>query len=393
MQGLVVVSAGYAESGPEGRERQRELVRHARTYGMRIIGPNAFGVINTAPDVRLNASLAPEMPRPGRIGLFTQSGAIGIALLSRLHRRGGGVTGVTGVSTFVSSGNRADVSGNDVLQYWYDDPDTDVVLMYLESIGNPRKFTRLARRTAAAKPLVVVTGRRGTAARAPPGHAVRATRLPHATVSALLRQAGVIRVDTITELVDAGLLLARQPLPAGPRVAILGNSESLGLLTYDACLSEGLRPLPPLDLTTAASPEDFHRALAEALADETCDAVVVTAIPRWGRAPRRDAALAEALRSAAAEVPGKPVLVVHVELGRPGRGTVGRGQYRPPGGFTGNRHPGGGTPAHRRRWNGRPPRRCPGRRHPRPRPPPSPAPGSSPPTRPPSAPCGPSGKP
>lgn len=314
VQGLVVVSAGYAESGPEGRERQRELVRHARTYGMRIIGPNAFGVINTAEDVRLNASLAPEMPRPGRIGLFAQSGAIGIALLSRLDRRGGGVTGVTGVSTFVSSGNRADVSGNDVLQYWYDDPDTDVVLMYLESIGNPRKFTRLARRTAAAKPLVVVQGARHGGA-APQGHAVRATRLPHATVSALLRQAGVIRVDTITELVDAGLLLARQPLPAGPRVAILGNSESLGLLTYDACLSEGLRPLPPLDLTTGASPEDFHRALSEALADETCDAVVVTAIPTVGEGTPRDAALADALRSAAAEVPGKPVLVVHVELG------------------------------------------------------------------------------
>lgn len=314
VQGLVVLSAGYAESGPEGRERQRELVRHARTYGMRIIGPNAFGVINTAEGVRLNASLAPEMPRPGRIGLFAQSGAIGIALLSRLHRRGGGVTGVTGVSTFVSSGNRADVSGNDVLQYWYDDPDTDVVLMYLESIGNPRKFTRLARRTAAAKPLVVVQGARHGGA-APQGHAVRATRLPHATVSELLRQAGVIRVDTITELVDAGLLLARQPLPAGPRVAILGNSESLGLLTYDACLSEGLRPLAPLDLTTGASPADFQRALSEALAGDTCDAVVVTAIPTVGEASARDAALAEALRSAAAEVPGKPVLVVHVELG------------------------------------------------------------------------------
>jgi acyl-CoA synthetase (NDP forming)/GNAT superfamily N-acetyltransferase len=311
VQGLVVVTAGYAESGPEGRERQRELVRHARTYGMRIIGPNAFGVINTAADVRLNASLAPEMPRPGRIGLFAQSGAIGIALLSRLHRRGGGVTGVTGVSTFVSSGNRADVSGNDVLQYWYDDPETDVALMYLESIGNPRKFTRLARRTAAAKPLVVVQG----AGSAPQGHEVRATRLPHATVSALLRQAGVIRVETITELVDTGLLLARQPLPGGARVAILGNSESLGLLTYDACLSEGLRPLAPLDLTTAATAEDFHRALSDALADETCDAVVVTAIPAVGEGPAEDAALAEALRSAAGEVPGKPVLVVHVELG------------------------------------------------------------------------------
>ncbi|MGW7259866.1 bifunctional acetate--CoA ligase family protein/GNAT family N-acetyltransferase [Streptomyces sp. NPDC054834] len=311
VQGLVVLAAGYAEAGPDGRKRQRALVRQARTYGMRIIGPNAFGVINTSEEVRLNASLAPEMPRPGRIGLFAQSGAIGIALLSRLHRRGGGVTGVTGVSTFVSSGNRADVSGNDVLQYWYDDPDTDVVLMYLESIGNPRKFTRLARRTAAAKPLVVVQG----AGSAPQGHAVRATRLPHATVSALLRQAGVIRVDTITELVDAGLLLARQPLPAGPRVAILGNSESLGLLTYDQCLAEGLRPMRPLDLTTGASAEDFHAALSRALADDTCDAVVVTAIPAIGEASPGDAELAEALRSAAAGVPGKPVLVVHVELG------------------------------------------------------------------------------
>ncbi|MFJ2930479.1 GNAT family N-acetyltransferase [Streptomyces massasporeus] len=313
VQGLVVVSAGYAESGPEGRERQRALVRHARTYGMRIIGPNAFGIINTSPRVRLNASLAPEVPRPGRIGLFAQSGAIGIALLSRLHRRGGGVTGVTGVSTFVSSGNRADVSGNDVLQYWYEDPDTDVVLMYLESIGNPRKFTRLARRTAAAKPLVVVQGARHGAA--PQGHAVRATRLEHATVSALLRQAGVIRVDTITELVDAGLLLARQPLPGGPRVAILGNSESLGLLTYDACLAEGLRPHPPQDLTTAASAADFHTALSRALADDRCDAVVVTAIPAVGEGPVGDAALAEALRSASAAAPSKPVLVVHVELG------------------------------------------------------------------------------
>ncbi|MGW0083791.1 GNAT family N-acetyltransferase [Streptomyces sp. NPDC003393] len=311
VQGLVVLSAGYAESGPEGRERQRALVRHARAYGMRIIGPNAFGVINTSPDVRLNASLAPEMPRPGRIGMFAQSGAIGIALLSRLHRRGGGVTGVTGVSTFVSSGNRADVSGNDVLQFWYDDPHTDVALMYLESIGNPRKFTRLARRTAAVKPLVVVQG----PGSAPQGHTVRATRLPHATVSALLRQAGVIRVDTITELVDTGLLLARQPLPPGPRVAILGNSESLGVLTYDRCLAEGLRPQPPQDLTTAASAEDFRSALSRALADETTDAVVVTAIPAVGEGAPEDAALAEALRSAAEATPGKPVLVVHVELG------------------------------------------------------------------------------
>uniref|UniRef100_UPI00110FE30A bifunctional acetate--CoA ligase family protein/GNAT family N-acetyltransferase n=1 Tax=Streptomyces albidochromogenes TaxID=329524 RepID=UPI00110FE30A len=312
VQGLVVLSAGYAESGAEGRARQRELVRQARSYGMRIIGPNAFGIINTSDAVRLNASLAPEPPARGRIGLFTQSGAIGIALLSGLYRRG------AGLSSFISSGNRADVSGNDFLQYWYDDPDTDVVLLYLESIGNPRKFTRLARRTAAEKPVVVVKGARHSGS-TPPGHAVPAARIPDATVSALLRQAGVIRVDTVTELVDAGLLLAGQPLPAGPRVAILGNSESLGLLTYDACLAEGLRPLPPLDLTTAAAPEDFRRALARALADDACDAVVVTAIPWVGENGATESGdgevLAAALRAGAATGPAKPVAVVHVEMG------------------------------------------------------------------------------
>ncbi|TDF43830.1 GNAT family N-acetyltransferase [Streptomyces sp. WAC05374] len=312
VQGLVVLTAGYAEQGADGRERQRELVRQARSYGMRIIGPNAFGIINTAAGVRLNASLAPHPPVPGRIGLFTQSGAIGIALLSGLHRRG------AGLSSFISAGNRADVSGNDILQYWYDDPDTDVVLLYLESIGNPRKFTRLARRTAAVKPVVVVKGGRHSGS-APPGHAVPVTRIPHTTVAALLRQAGVIRVDTVTELVDAGLLLAGQPLPAGPRVAILGNSESLGLLTYDACLTEGLRPLRPRDLTTAATPEDFRTALSEALRNDACDAVVVTAIPWVGENGVTESGdgevLAEALRAASAEAPAKPVLVVHVEMG------------------------------------------------------------------------------
>lgn len=312
VQGLVVVSAGYAESGPEGRDRQRELVRQARTHGMRIIGPNAFGIINTADGVRLNASLSPRLPAPGRLGLFTQSGAIGIALLSGLDRRG---AGIAGVSTFISAGNRADLSGNDLLQYWYDDPRTDVALMYLESIGNPRKFTRLAKRTAQVKPVVVVKGARHTGS-APTGHAVPATGIPDATVSALMRQAGVIRVDTITELVDVGLLLSSQPLPDGPRVAILGNSDSLGLLTYDACLTDGLRPLPPRDLTTAATPDDFRHALARVLTDDACDAVVVTAIPWVGEAAAAE--LAEAVRGAAAEAAArgaaKPVAVVHLEI-------------------------------------------------------------------------------
>ncbi|WP_329207389.1 GNAT family N-acetyltransferase [Streptomyces sp. NBC_01696] len=312
VQGLVVLSAGYAERGAEGRERQRELVRQARSYGMRIIGPNAFGIINTAPEVRLNASLAPESPKAGRIGLFTQSGAIGIAVLAGLHRRS------AGLSAFISAGNRADVSGNDFLQYWYEDPGTDVALLYLESLGNPRKFTRLARRTAAVKPVVVVKGARHSGTN-PPGHAVPVSRIPDATVSALMRQAGVIRVDTVTEMVDVGVLLAGQPLPDGPRVAILGNSESLGLLTYDACLAEGMRPRPPRDLTTVASPQDFRNALAEALADRTCDAVIVTAIP-WvgedGEAETGDGeVLAAALREAAATGPAKPVAVVHVEMG------------------------------------------------------------------------------
>ncbi|MFJ6694527.1 GNAT family N-acetyltransferase [Streptomyces sp. NPDC091272] len=312
VQGLVVLAAGYAESGAEGRERQRELVRQARSYGMRIIGPNAFGIINTSDLVRLNASLAPRSPERGRIGLFAQSGAIGIALLSGLHRRG------AGVSAFISAGNRADVSGNDFLQYCYEDPDTDAVLLYLESIGNPRKFTRLARRTAAVKPVVVVKGARHSGS-TPPGHAVPVARIPDATVSALFRQAGVVRVDTVTELVDAGLMLTGQPLPGGPRTAILGNSESLGLLTYDACIAEGLRPLPPHDLTTGATPADFRQALSAALADPSCDAVVVTAIPWVGESGTTESGdgevLATALREAAATSPAKPVAVVHVEMG------------------------------------------------------------------------------
>lgn len=304
--GLVVLSADF------GRDEQRELVRLCRSYGMRVIGPNAFGLINTAPDVRLNATLSPRLPRRGRIGLFTQSGAIGIALLSELHERGVGLSG------FVSAGNRADVSGNDVLQHWDDDPDTDVALMYLESIGNPRKFTRLAKRTAARKPVVVVKGARHSGSAPPPGHAAPVSRTPAATVSSLLRQAGVITVDTVTELLDAGTLLASQPLPAGPRVAILGNAESLGLLSYDACLADRLRPRSVLDLGTAATPDDYRRAVRDALADPGTDAVVVTVIPWVGATPAAE--LADALREAAAtageagEPAGKPIAVVHLAI-------------------------------------------------------------------------------
>ncbi|MDT0378378.1 GNAT family N-acetyltransferase [Streptomyces sp. DSM 42041] len=299
VQGLVVLSADFTRDG------QRELVRHARSYGMRVIGPNALGIMNTAPDVRLNATPSPQMPRRGRVGLFTQSGAIGIALLEGLHRRG------AGLSTFVSAGNRADVSGNDVLQFWDEDPDTDVALMYLESIGNPRKFTRLAKRISVRKPVVVVKGARHSGSAPPPGHAAPASRTPAATVSSLLRQAGVITVDTVTEQVDAGALLASQPLPAGPRVALLGNTESLSLLTHDACLTDGLRPLPARDLTTAATAGDFREAVREALAETQTDAVVVTAIPGVGEVPV--GSLAEALADAASGAE-KPLAVVHLAI-------------------------------------------------------------------------------
>ncbi|MCE7081257.1 GNAT family N-acetyltransferase [Streptomyces sp. ST2-7A] len=304
VQGLVVMA------GAPDRVRQRELVHHARSLGMRIIGPNAFGVFNTASGVRMNASMAPYLPHRGPIGLFTQSAAIGIAALEELERCGAGLT------TFVAAGNRADVSGNDLLQYWYDDPDTRVVLMYLESLGNPRKFTRLVRRAAAAgRPVVVVRGGRHSGGSVPTGHAVPALgsgRTPDATVSALLGRAGVIEADTVTEMVDAGLLLARGPLPAGPRVSVVGNAESLGLVVHDACRAQGLIPRLTPPLPADADPAAYRRAVAAALADPATDAVVVTAVPvvgesrqeatgvgseRWGRALTE--ALHAALRDAA----------------------------------------------------------------------------------------------
>ncbi|MFJ9696399.1 GNAT family N-acetyltransferase [Kitasatospora sp. NPDC101183] len=328
VQGLVVVTAGYAETGPEGRDRQRALVRQARAAGMRVIGPNAFGLINTDPDHPLNASLAPHLPDRGGFGIFCQSGAIGVALLEAAHKRG------LGVSSFASVGNRSDVSGNDFLQYWAEDEATEVVLLYLESFGNPRKFTRIARRLAAVKPVVVVKGARHTGS-LPPGHAVPATAtgLRDATVDALFEQAGVTRVATITELYDTGELLAQQPLPPGDRVAVVGNSDSLGLLTYDACLSAGLRPRTPVDLTTAATGENFRIALDTALTDPAVDAVIAVAIPPIGTSAHAfmggrltgpddpemgsdDPEIAGALLEAGvrARESGKPLLLAHLAL-------------------------------------------------------------------------------
>jgi acyl-CoA synthetase (NDP forming)/GNAT superfamily N-acetyltransferase len=272
VQALVVVSAGFADAGPEGRQRQGELVALARANGMRVVGPNCLGIANTDPDVRLNATLAPITPGRGRVGFFSQSGALGIAILEQVAQRG------IGLSTFVSAGNRADVSGNDLLQYWEEDTATDVVLLYLESFGNPRKFGRLARRLAASKPVVVVRSGRSTQG-VPLGHAVTPIAIPDAAVDDLLTQAGVVPVDDLAQLFDVAQLLAYQPLPRGERVAIVGNSDSLGLLAKDACIRNGLQPREPVDLGTEANADDFAVALRDLMADDTVDAVVTVFVP------------------------------------------------------------------------------------------------------------------
>ena len=272
VQAVVVISAGFAESGAEGRERQVELLRLARDSGMRVIGPNCLGVINADPEY-LNASLSPVMPRHGRVGFFCQSGSLGITLLESVVAR------KLGVSTFVSAGNRADVSGNDLIQYWDDDPDTDVVLLYLESIGNPRKFTRLARRLSRRKP--DGRGQIGRSTQGPPsGHSGRPSS-PPAAVDELFHQSGVIQIDTVAEMFDVAQLLAFQPLPEGQRVAVLGNSDALGLLASDALGARGLAVAGDVrDLGSSATVEDFERALAAAIDDPVVDAVLTSSSRR-----------------------------------------------------------------------------------------------------------------
>ncbi|MFI7637561.1 GNAT family N-acetyltransferase [Nonomuraea sp. NPDC049400] len=268
VHGLVVVSSGFGETGPEGKDRQDELARLARSYGLRVVGPNCLGIANTDPAVKLNATLAATLPCRGKVGFFSQSGALGTALLQRVAQRG------MGISSFVSAGNRADVSGNDLLQYWEEDDSTEVILLYLESLGNPRKFTRLARRISRSKPVVVVKSG-GT----PAGHSAEELGLPDSAISSLIEQAGLIRVDDLIQLFDVGQLLAYQPLPAGPRVALVTNSDALGLLAADACLAVGLEPRPPVNLGPAAGASEFGTALAGELASPDVDAAVVIYMP------------------------------------------------------------------------------------------------------------------
>ncbi|GAA4642179.1 GNAT family N-acetyltransferase [Gordonia humi] len=269
---LVVVSSGFGESGEAGWESERRLAEHVRAHGMRLVGPNALGVANNSADIALNATLAPRVPGAGRVGFFCQSGALGIAILdTAAHRQ-------LGLSTFVSAGNRADVSGNDVLQYWDTDDSTDVILLYLESFGNPRKFGRIARRVSSSKPIVAIKSGRGAMTQVRAARTREAGR-DDAIAQMVLGQAGVIQVETITELFDVGTVLAYQELPAGPRTAIIGNSSVIAALAANTARSSGLDVVATVDLGPAVSRPDLAEAVAVAMADDGVDAVIVVFVP------------------------------------------------------------------------------------------------------------------
>ncbi len=304
VRGLVILTAGYAEAGAAGADAQRRMVALARSHGMRVLGPNCLGLVNTDPTVRLNATLAARLPPPGRVGFFCQSGALGIAILADAADRG------LGLSSFASAGNRADVSGNDMLQYWYDDPRTDVVLLYLESFGNPRKFARLARALARRKPVIALKS--GRHAVVTPGLTASSAVVSESAVAALFAQSGVIRVDTLVRAFDVAQLLTHQPLPTGGRVAIVGNSTALGVLALDACLEHGLTVAggAPIDVGVSVDPPTLAFSVLTALYDADVDAVIVVYVPPVAV---RGQAHAAALRAAAA-VAAKPVLTTFVAV-------------------------------------------------------------------------------
>ncbi|GAA4883664.1 GNAT family N-acetyltransferase [Serinicoccus chungangensis] len=275
VKALVVASEGFAETGTEGRALQHELLVRARHYGMRVLGPTSFGLINNDPQTRLNASIAAteHLPEFGSLGLFSQSGGLGIALLASARRRG------LGISTFASAGNRVDISGNDLMQYWTEDANTTVVGLYLETMGNPRKFTRIARKLALSKPVIVVKSGTGQHA-IPQGHRVRLTHERPETFGQMLRQSGVIRVDNAHQLFDVAQLLVSQPLPRGDRVAVVTNNNALGSLAADAVTARGLRVLHgPVTVSAEALTEEFREVVEHALAQEDVDALVACFIP------------------------------------------------------------------------------------------------------------------
>ncbi|MFM9376220.1 GNAT family N-acetyltransferase [Gordonia sp. VNK21] len=272
VKALVVVSAGFAEKGLEGRAAELALVEQVRAHGMRLVGPNALGVVNNDREIALNATLAPRIPGSGRVGFFCQSGALGITILDTAARR------QLGLSTFVSAGNRADVSGNDVLQYWDTDDATDVVLLYLENFGNPRKFGRIARRLSRSKPVVAIKS--GRAAMTQVGVlSERYGAVEDSIAKMVLTQAGVLQVDTIDELFDTATVLAHQPLPAGPRTAIIGNSSVIASLAADTAQRSGLQVVAKVDLGPAVTRSDLAEAVQVAMNDDGVDAVIVVFVP------------------------------------------------------------------------------------------------------------------
>jgi acyl-CoA synthetase (NDP forming)/RimJ/RimL family protein N-acetyltransferase len=302
---LIVVSAGFAERDDEGRRRQDELLDLCRDHGVRLIGPNSLGLINTDAGVALNAAMSQVSPPPGRLAISSQSGALGIGLLGQAVGRG------LGVASFVTLGNRADVSTNDLLEWWEDDERVAVIALYMESFGNPRRFSVLARRVSRRKPIVAVKGHRDAGLGDGGGSRTAGALRGEAVFDALFRQAGVLRVEGAQALFDTAALLERQPLPGGRSVAVVTNSGGLGTLAADACLSRGLSIAPlspatkdalaaalpdadrttnPVDLGISATPDHLRAAVDTVLGDEGVDAAIVLTVDLAGVSP--DAMLA-----------------------------------------------------------------------------------------------------
>jgi acyl-CoA synthetase (NDP forming)/GNAT superfamily N-acetyltransferase len=279
--GVVVITTGFFEGGDEGAVAEQQIVTIARRFGMRVIGPSSMGVVTPRPGVRLNATFAPVSPSAGPVAFCSQSGGLGVAILEEMERRN------LGLSSFVSVGDKADVSGNDLIRYWDEDGATKVICLHLESFGNPRHFRQIARRVGRRTPIVAVKSR-------------RSDEFADAAVDALFGQSGVIRVDTLEELFDVAELLGQQPLPAGGRVAILANAGGPSVLAADACaahglslaelskstmsslairLSEGTVVSNPVDCVASATPKEYAAGLECLLGDDGVDAVIVIFTP------------------------------------------------------------------------------------------------------------------
>jgi acetate---CoA ligase (ADP-forming) len=323
VRALVVLSSGFAETGAAGAELQEQLLQVCRTAGIRIVGPNCLGVINTDPEVQLNATFAPRPALPGKIGFMSQSGGLGVAIIEAASTRG------LGLSSFVAVGNKADLSGNDMLSYWEQDPSTAVAMLYLESFGNPRKFARLAPRFARRKPLLAVkSGRSAAGTRGARSHTGALLGDSDVTVDALFEQAGVIRTDTLHELFAVAQLLTTQPVPAGDRVAIISNAGGPAVMCADACEADGVvvPELPPtvqqalsgflrsgvsarnpVDMLASCSACDYGRAVQVLAESGACDAILTIFVPSLSTSA---ADVAAEIRAATAGVPGVAVASV-----------------------------------------------------------------------------------